>query len=57
VTDLYIAGALLVLAQLVGIYALKTRKADLLFSLLMAALAAAAIVLGAYGALYRLHHG
>jgi ABC-type uncharacterized transport system permease subunit len=57
VTALYVAGALLVLAQAVGIYALKTRKADVLFSILMAVLAGAAIALGAYGALYRLHHG
>jgi hypothetical protein len=57
VIDLYIAGGLLVLAQLIGIYALKTRKADVLFSVLMAGLAIAAVAIGAYGALYRLHHG
>ncbi len=54
---LYTAGALLVLAQVVGIYALKTRKADVLFSVLMAVLAGAAVAIGIYGALYRIHHG
>lgn len=55
--ELYIAGALLVLAQLVGIYALKTRKADVVFSVLMAVMVVGAILFGIFGALYRLHHG
>jgi fumarate reductase subunit D len=57
VIELYVAGALLVLSQLVGIYALKTRKADVVFSVIMALMVGAAIVFGIYGALYRLHHG
>jgi hypothetical protein len=57
VIELYVAGALLVLAQLVGIYALKTRKADVVFSVLMAVMVVGAILLGVYGAWYRLHHG
>jgi hypothetical protein len=54
-TALYTAGGLLVLAQVVGLYGLKSRKADLVFSLLMAALVVAAIVIGAYAALGHIH--
>ncbi|HLY83935.1 MAG TPA: hypothetical protein VKQ71_13165 [Acidimicrobiales bacterium] len=47
---LYGAAVCLVLAQIVGIYALVTRKADLIFSLLMMCLVAASIALGVVGA-------
>jgi hypothetical protein len=47
---LYGAGGCLVLAQLVGIYALKTRKADLIFSMFMVALVVASVALGYMGA-------
>ena len=56
VMTLYVAGALLVVAQIVGIYGLRTRKADLLFSLLMGALVVAAIVIGGYSAVSQLRH-
>jgi hypothetical protein len=55
VTELYAAAALLVVAQLVGIYGLKTRKADLLFSLVMVGLIVAAVALAGFGA-GGLHH-
>jgi hypothetical protein len=48
---LYGAAGCLVLAQIVGIYALKTRKADLIFALCMVALLIAGGVLGVAGAL------
>ncbi len=48
-TILYGAAAALVLAQLVGIYGLVTRKADLVFSLLMIALVVLAAVLAISG--------
>jgi hypothetical protein len=51
---LYAAAACLVGAQLLGIYALVTRKADLVFSLCMVALVLAAFALGAYGAYAKL---
>jgi hypothetical protein len=47
-TLLYTAGALLVLAQIIGLYGLKTRKADLIFTLIMGALVAAAVIVGGY---------
>jgi len=50
VTPFYIAGAFLVLAQILGIYGLITRKADLIFALIMVALVIAALVSGADGA-------
>ena len=43
---LYLAGACLVLAQLIGLYGLLTRKADLIFALVMVALLAGAVALG-----------
>jgi len=49
VTLLYGAAACLVVAQLVGVYALVTRKADLVFSLLMLTLLVTAGVLGGIG--------
>jgi hypothetical protein len=54
VTQLYAAAACLVAAQIVGIYALVTRKADLIFSVLMVVLVIAAIVLGLAGAHHQL---
>jgi hypothetical protein len=54
-TALYTAGALLVLAQVIGLYGLKTRKADLIFTLIMGALVGAAVVVGAYE-VFHIHH-
>ena len=51
---LYAGAVCLVSAQLLGIYALVTRKADLIFSLCMVALVVAAFGLGAYGAYAKL---
>lgn len=42
-------------AQILGIYALVTRKADLVFAVVMALLLVCAIVLGGYGLYHRLH--
>jgi hypothetical protein len=50
VTPFYIAGACLVVAQLIGIYGLITHKADLIFALVMVALVLAALASGAEGA-------
>ncbi len=52
---LYSAGACLVAAQLLGIYGLVTRKADLLFALIMGALLVVGIVLGGMYAYDRIH--
>ena len=54
-TPIYAAGALLVVAQILGIYALITRKADFIFAVVMAALLVGAVVLGGYGVYHRLH--
>jgi hypothetical protein len=54
VSLLYGAAACLVAAQLVGIYALVTRKADLIFSVFMVTLVVAAVVLGVAGAHHQL---
>ncbi|MBO0693139.1 MAG: hypothetical protein J2P58_09605 [Acidimicrobiaceae bacterium] len=54
-TLLIIAGVCLVLAQVVGIYALKTHKADLVFSVCMIGLLILAVVLGIFGAYHELH--
>lgn len=48
------AGVCLVLAQGLGIYALRTHKADLVFSLCMFGLLVLALVLGVFGALQEL---
>lgn len=48
-TLLYGAGACLVLAQIIGIYALVTHKADVIFSVGMIGLLVAAAVLGGLG--------
>jgi hypothetical protein len=50
VTLLILAAVCLVLAQCLGIYALKTRKADVLFSMCMVVLLVGAVVLGGFGA-------
>jgi hypothetical protein len=50
VSLLWIAAACLVVAQLVGIYGLVTRKADLVFSIFMIVLVAISLALGAIGA-------
>lgn len=54
-TTIYLAGVLLVVAQIMGIYALVTRKADLIFALTMTVLLVVAVVLGGYGVYHRLH--
>jgi hypothetical protein len=51
---LYSAGACLVLAQLVGIYGLITRKADLIFALVMALLLVLAAVLAGVGIYHKI---
>ena len=55
VTLIYVAAALLVMAQVLGIYALKTRKADFIFAIVMAVLLLGAVLLGGYGVYHRLH--
>jgi len=54
-TPFYVAGALLVVAQVLGIYALVTRKADVIFTLIMLVLVVGAVVSGAEGAYNQLH--
>lgn len=54
-SPIYLAGGFLVVAQILGIYALVTRKADLIFALIMGILLLLAVVLGAYGVYHRLH--
>jgi uncharacterized membrane protein YsdA (DUF1294 family) len=49
-TLLYGAAGCLVAAQLLGIYALKTRKADLIFSFFMVVLVLASVTLAYIGA-------
>jgi hypothetical protein len=51
---LIIAAACLVLAQALGIYALKTHRADVVFSMCMVALLVGAAVLGGLGAYHEL---
>ncbi|MDQ1421827.1 MAG: hypothetical protein QOJ52_3789 [Acidimicrobiaceae bacterium] len=45
-TLLFAAAACLIAAQILGIYALRTRKADLIFSIFMVTLVVAALTLG-----------
>jgi hypothetical protein len=52
---LYLAGGCLVVAQLLGIYGLVTRKADLIFALVMTGLLVSAILLGGLWAYHRVH--
>lgn len=54
-TPIYTAGVLLVLAQLLGLYGLVTRKADLVFALLVTVLLVCALVIGGYGLYHKLH--
>ncbi|HEX3541640.1 MAG TPA: hypothetical protein VHT75_14500 [Acidimicrobiales bacterium] len=49
-TLLYGAGVCLVVAQFLGLYALRTRKADLVFSVFMVVLVVIAAALGYMGA-------
>jgi hypothetical protein len=44
---LYLAGGCLVVAQLIGIYGLVTRKADVIFSIVMGTLLVFSLLLGA----------
>ena len=53
-TLLYAGIAILVVAQVLGIYALKTHKADLIFALAMLALFIGAAVCGGLGAYHQL---
>lgn len=55
VTPIYTAGVLLVVAQILGLYALVTRKADFIFAVTMAVILVVAVVLGGYGVYHRLH--
>jgi hypothetical protein len=52
---LYGAAICLVLAQILGIYALWTRKADLIFALVMILLLVGGVTIGAVGVYERLH--
>ena len=54
-SQLYFAGICLVAAQLLGIYALITRKADLIFSIAMVVLLVLAVVLGGLAVYHRVH--
>lgn len=49
-TLVYLGAGLLVAAQALGIYALKTRKADLVFSVVVVGMVLAATVTAGYGA-------
>jgi hypothetical protein len=51
---LYAAGVCLVLAQILGIYGLVTRKADVVFAVVMAVLLGGAIFMGVYGVYHQL---
>ncbi|MDQ2727127.1 MAG: hypothetical protein M3Y91_04485 [Actinomycetota bacterium] len=53
-TELYAAAACLVAAQVLGLYGLKTRKADLVFAVCMVGLLIAGGILGVSGALHKL---
>jgi hypothetical protein len=50
VSLLFAAVACLVAAQIIGIYALVSKKADLVFSLVMVLIVLVAVALGAVGA-------
>jgi hypothetical protein len=51
---LYGAGTCLVLAQLIGIYALITRKADLIFAIVMGLLLLLAAVMAGAGIYHKI---
>jgi hypothetical protein len=55
VTPFYVAGVCLVAAQVLGIYALVTRKADFTFALIMMLLVVVALASGAEGVYRQLH--
>jgi hypothetical protein len=55
VTLLIAAGVCLVLAQILGIYALWTRKADVVFSICMVAMLILAVAMGVLGAYQELN--
>jgi hypothetical protein len=55
VTPFYVAGACLVVAQILGIYALVSRKADFTFVLIMGLLVLVALASGAEGVYSQLH--
>lgn len=54
-TSIYASVALLVVAQILGVYALKTHKADFIFAIVMAVLLVGAVVLGLFGVYNQLH--
>ncbi len=54
-TPFYVAGACLVVAQILGIYALISRKADFTFVLIMGVLVLVALASGADGVYRQLH--
>ncbi len=54
-TPFYVAGVCLVVAQILGIYALVTRKADFTFALIMLLLVVVALASGAEGVYRQLH--
>jgi hypothetical protein len=54
-STIFVAAGCLVMAQLLGVYALITRKADLVFSIVMVGLLVAAVALGGYGLYHRYH--
>jgi hypothetical protein len=55
VTPFYLAGVCLVVAQILGIYALVTRKADFTFAIVMLLLVVVALASGADGVYRQLH--
>jgi hypothetical protein len=55
VNALVLAGAFLVLAQLVGIYALVTRQADFIFAIVVGVLLLIAVIVGGVHIYHRLH--
>ena len=55
VTPFYVAGACLVVAQILGIYALVSRQADFIFVLVMGLLVVVALATGADGVYRQLH--
>lgn len=54
-TLIYLGVALLVFAQVLGIYALVTRKADVIFAVCVVTLVVVAGVLAGYGAYTKLY--
>ena len=52
---LVFAGLCLVAAQLLGLYGLLTRKADLIFAVVMVVLLVASVVIGLDWAYHRVH--